>query len=99
VSGCRTPTTTSAPPSPSSWRRVVQPGDVEEGQLVVSASYGSFDDLWPPLGSGVGPAGAHVVSLDAEPRRALAAGLRRRLGEPDGPFLLSARAWYATGTS
>ncbi|HSK14580.1 MAG TPA: class I SAM-dependent methyltransferase [Gaiellaceae bacterium] len=74
-------------------------GDVEEGRLVVSAGYESFEDLWAPLESGVGPAGAYTASLDAERRRALAAELRRRLGEPEGPFRLSARAWYTAGTA
>ena len=71
--------------------------DVEEGRLVVSADYADFADLWAPLESGVGPAGAYTVSLDEERRAALAAQYRRRLGAPDGRFALSARAWFAVG--
>jgi SAM-dependent methyltransferase len=80
------------------WRQV-QLGDVEEGQLVVSADYESFDDLWEPLTRGVGPAGGYASSLDLERREALRVELARRLGDPDGPFRLSARAWYAVGTA
>jgi SAM-dependent methyltransferase len=71
--------------------------DVEEGRLVVSAEYEDFADLWAPLESGVAPAGAYAASLDEERRGALAAEYRRRLGAPEGPFTLSARAWYAVG--
>jgi ubiquinone/menaquinone biosynthesis C-methylase UbiE len=73
--------------------------DVEEGELVVGASYESFEDLWEPFPSGVGPAGAFAASLDEPGREALRAELRRRLDVPDGPFSLSARAWYAVGTA
>jgi SAM-dependent methyltransferase len=55
--------------------------DVEAGELVVSADYESFADLWEPFTRGVGPAGAY----------------ERRLGSPRGPFRLDARAWYAVG--
>jgi SAM-dependent methyltransferase len=71
--------------------------DVEEGELVVSAGYESFDDLWGPFTSGVGPAGGYVLSLDGERCRALRAEYERRLGSPEGPFRLHARAWYAVG--
>jgi SAM-dependent methyltransferase len=71
--------------------------DVEEGELLVSAPYESFDDLWEPFTSGVGPAGAYVASLDAARRRALRSEYERRLGSPRGSFRLGARAWYAVG--
>jgi SAM-dependent methyltransferase len=74
-------------------------GDVEEGQLVVSAEYESFDDLWEPYTKGVGPAGGYASSLDPERQEALKDEYRRRLGDPEGPFRLSARAWYAVGTA
>ncbi|HEU4451218.1 MAG TPA: class I SAM-dependent methyltransferase [Gaiellaceae bacterium] len=80
------------------WRRAGLE-DVEEGELLVAASYESFDDLWAPLELGVGPAGAYVVSLDPARREALQTELHRRLGAPEGPFELSARAWYAVGTT
>jgi hypothetical protein len=80
------------------WRQV-ELADVEEGELVVSADYESFDDLWDPFTRGVGPAGGYASSLDPERREALRVELARRLGDPDGPFRLSARAWYAVGTA
>jgi hypothetical protein len=71
--------------------------EVEEGELVVSAEYASFDDLWEPFTAGVGPAGGYAVSLDPERQEALRSEYRRRLAVPDGAFELSARAWYAVG--
>jgi len=78
------------------WRRCGLE-DVEAGELVVSAAYESFDDLWEPYTRGVGPAGAYVVSLEEEDRETLRGEYERRLGSPRGPFRLSARAWYAVG--
>jgi SAM-dependent methyltransferase len=72
--------------------------DVEDGAIVVSASYESFDDLWEPFTLGVGPAGAYTASLEPESRTALRDDYFRRLGSPDGGFELQARAWYAIGT-
>jgi SAM-dependent methyltransferase len=71
--------------------------DVEEGALVVEAAYESFDDLWEPFTTGVGPAGAYAASLDEPAREVLREEYRRRLDPPDGAFRLSARAWYAVG--
>ena len=71
--------------------------EVEEGEIVVSAGYEDFDDLWEPFTTGVGPAGRYAVSLDPERREALRSDLRRRLAVPDGAFRLSARAWFAVG--
>jgi SAM-dependent methyltransferase len=71
--------------------------DVEVRPLVVEASYDDFDDLWAPFPTGVGPAGAHTASLDAAGQAALREDFARRLGSPDGPFTLSARAWGALG--
>jgi SAM-dependent methyltransferase len=74
-------------------------GDVEEGELVVSADYESFDDLWEPFTLGVGPAGEHAASLDPERQVALRDDYRRRLDVPDGPFRLDARAWFAVASA
>jgi SAM-dependent methyltransferase len=71
--------------------------DVHVSPLVVEASYEDFDDLWAPFPTGVGPAGAYTAALDDEARTALRAEFQRRLGEPEGPFVLSARAWCAVG--
>jgi SAM-dependent methyltransferase len=64
---------------------------------VVSASYMGFEDLWRPLETGVGPAGAYTASLAAEPRAALKAELQQILGVSERPFRLTARAWIVTG--
>jgi SAM-dependent methyltransferase len=74
-------------------------GDVEVGELIASADYESFDDLWAPLPKGVGPAGAFCASLDPEHQESLRLAFSRRLGDPQGPFGLEARAWYAVGTA
>jgi SAM-dependent methyltransferase len=73
--------------------------DVVEGEIVVSAEYDDFDDLWEPLTVGVGPAGRHAASLDRKQQEALKAEYRRRLAVPDGAFRLSARAWFAIGNA
>jgi SAM-dependent methyltransferase len=78
------------------WREVGL-GDVRFGALVASAGYASFEDLWSPLPTGVGPAGAFCKSLDDDRREALHDALRRRLGVGVGPFELSARAWAVAG--
>jgi SAM-dependent methyltransferase len=72
--------------------------DVEEGELVVSAGYESFDDLWEPFTLGAGPAGAYAASLDPGRQDALRDDYRRRLAVPNGAFQLEARAWFAVGT-
>jgi SAM-dependent methyltransferase len=72
--------------------------DVRFGALTVEAAYEDFDDLWSPLPSGVGPAGAFCKSLDDHGRAALYDAYRRRLGVGEGPFELRARAWAAAGT-
>ncbi|HEY1369730.1 MAG TPA: methyltransferase domain-containing protein [Gaiellaceae bacterium] len=71
--------------------------DVRSGPLVVRAGYTDFEDLWSPLLTGVGPAGAFCASLDPERQRALHDALHRRLGAPEGAFELTARAWAAAG--
>jgi SAM-dependent methyltransferase len=79
------------------WERLGLAG-VRFGELTVRASYEDFEDLWWPLPTGVGPAGAYTKSLDAERQAALHDALRRRLGVGDDPFELTARAWAAVGT-
>jgi SAM-dependent methyltransferase len=71
--------------------------EVEDGSIVVSAEYESFEDLWEPYTVGVGPAGAYAVSLPPDRQEALKARYRELLAAPDGPFTLTARAWFATG--
>jgi ubiquinone/menaquinone biosynthesis C-methylase UbiE len=71
--------------------------EVDVSPIVVDASYDDFDDLWAPFPTGVGPAGAYAASLDDEARGALRNEFASRLGDPHGPFRLSARAWCAVG--
>ncbi len=71
--------------------------DVRFGSLTVRASYSDFEDLWAPLPTGIGPAGAFCKSLDADRRTGLHDAFRRRLGVGDDPFKLTARAWAASG--
>jgi len=78
------------------WLRAGLEG-VETDALVVEASYQNFDDYWEPFTAGVGPAGAYTLSLDPDRRAALREEVRRRLGDPDGAFTLSAKAWAVKG--
>ncbi|MGH2451593.1 MAG: class I SAM-dependent methyltransferase [Candidatus Limnocylindria bacterium] len=77
--------------------RAVGLDDVETGPLVVETTYADFDDFWHPLTLGVGPAGSYCKSLEPKQRQALRDELFVRLGSPDGPFTLSARAWAIRG--
>ena len=70
---------------------------VKTGELAVEARYEDFDDLWAPFPTGLAPAGRYCASLDADHRRSLRALFFRRLGSPEGPFLLEARAWSVRG--
>ena len=72
--------------------------EVETREIVVDADYADFDDLWAPFLAGVGPAGAYAAALAAEDQETLRDAYFRRLGSPDGPFMLSARAWFVRGT-
>jgi SAM-dependent methyltransferase len=72
--------------------------DVVDDSITVSARYDSFDELWRAYLGGVGPIGVHAQSLDAATRDKVAAALHERVGSPDGPFELTARAWYTAGT-
>jgi SAM-dependent methyltransferase len=71
--------------------------DVRFGPLTVSATYTGFEDLWSPLPTGVGPAGAFSAALVEDRRAALHDAYRRRLGVGVGPFELTARAWAVAG--
>jgi SAM-dependent methyltransferase len=73
--------------------------DVSVSPAVATADYEGIDDLFAPLLTGVGPAGAYVTSLAPKARAALKAELARRLDAGDAPFSLTARAWVAVGTA
>jgi SAM-dependent methyltransferase len=61
--------------------------------LEVEGTYSGFEDFWEALLGGAGPAGAWATSLDDERRVVARAELYRQLGEPDGPFAMTGRAW------
>ena len=71
--------------------------DVSTGELWVSADYESFDDLFQPFTAGTGHSGACYTSLDRAGQNRLRDETHHRLGEPDGAFTLTARAWWARG--
>jgi SAM-dependent methyltransferase len=72
--------------------------DIRTDELVVDASYESFDDLWEPFTAGVAPSGAYATALEPDDRDDLRERYFQRLGAPAGPFRLSARAWFVRGT-
>ena len=74
-------------------------GDVESGVFDVEAEYESFDAFWRPFTVGAGPAGTYYASLDSAPAAALREECRGRLGDPQGPFRVPARAWAIRGVS
>jgi SAM-dependent methyltransferase len=67
--------------------------DAEAELLEVEGAYADFEDFWSALLGGVGPAGVWATSLDDERRVVARAELYRQLGEPDGPFAMTGRAW------
>jgi SAM-dependent methyltransferase len=80
------------------WRRAGL-GSVSTAPLAIEANYSDFDDYWQSFLTGTGPAGAYCVSLDGRGQAALRAECFRRLGEPSGPFTLTARAWAVRGVA
>jgi hypothetical protein len=70
---------------------------VSTGDLMGCADYESFEDLFGPFAAGVGHSGAYFSALDDEAQARLRADARRRLDVEDGPFRLTARAWWARG--
>ncbi len=68
---------------------------VTDGALESRAGYTGFDDFWEPFTGGVGPAGQALAALSSADRAAVRQACRGMLD--DGPFSLTARAWYATG--
>ena len=73
--------------------------DISTGEILVEADYGSFDDLFRPFEAGAGHSGACFGSLDEVNQGRLRDEAYSRLGEPEGPFALTARAWWVRGLS
>jgi ubiquinone/menaquinone biosynthesis C-methylase UbiE len=80
------------------WRGAGLTG-VDTAPIDVEVTYADFDDLWAPFPTGVGPAGAYAGALDSDAQSALRDEFARRLGDPNGEFTLSARAWCAVGST
>jgi SAM-dependent methyltransferase len=70
---------------------------VETSILEVTAAYESADDLAGPILAGSGPIAPLVAELDEGGRLAFRAALLGAVGDPDGPFTLTGRAWAARG--
>jgi ubiquinone/menaquinone biosynthesis C-methylase UbiE len=66
--------------------------DVVESTLHVESRYDSFEELWNGFLAGVGPAGAHCMSLADDDRLRVRQALFRRIGSPTGAFTLGAVA-------
>lgn len=56
--------------------------------------YSGFDDAWEPMEIPDGGPGVYLGTLDAPQREAVRTEFFARFGRPEGPFELSARAWY-----
>ena len=69
--------------------------NVEQSELSSTVEYKTFEEWWQPYTLGVGPAGAHVQSLNDEQLAELRERCRRLLPEP--PFALTAYAWAVRG--
>ena len=69
--------------------------DIQATALSVSLEHWSFEEWWEPFTGGVGPAGSHVASLDAEAQAELRERCRAQL--PTAPFVITARAWATRG--
>ena len=63
--------------------------------------FASFDDYWQPFLEGSTPASSFAVALNAQTRGALARVLRDSIAgmQPNGSFVLSARAWAIRGAT
>jgi SAM-dependent methyltransferase len=68
---------------------------VEEVPLSVDVEHPSFEEWWQPYTLGVGPAGDYFAGLSTDAQERLREHCRRALPTP--PFVLTARAWSATG--
>jgi SAM-dependent methyltransferase len=69
--------------------------EVRSTVLSADLEHPSFDAWWAPFEEGVGPAGAYVAGLSPDRQAVLRDRCRAAL--PDGPFMITARAWAARG--
>jgi SAM-dependent methyltransferase len=71
--------------------------EVTDGTLTVSTQYSDFDELWDSFQGAVGPIGLHAASLEGELRESVRDAFWQNVGSPEGPFSLTATAWYTSG--
>lgn len=72
--------------------------DMQTELIETDAAYTGFDEFWSALSGGAGPAGAWLATLEDERRAAAQEEVRRQLGDPDGAFTLTAKAWATRAT-
>lgn len=97
AAGARTPAAFCEPEQLRQLWEALRFGEVDVGALLVTANYDDFEDFWGPFAAGVGGSGRYCTSLKDGTRRVLYEEVKRRLGDPKGPFDLRARAWYVRG--
>jgi SAM-dependent methyltransferase len=68
---------------------------VTAGSISATANYADFADWWTPFTFGVGPAGAYYDALSGKQQDDVRRHAFTLLGEPAGPFTLTAHAWCA----
>lgn len=70
---------------------------VSTGELEAGTDYADFADLWEPLTIPDGAPGRYLEGLDPPQADEIRRLLWERLDRPEGPFRLTARAWYVVG--
>jgi len=73
-------------------------GDPEVELLEVEASYTGFDEFWTAFLHSAGPTRDWMLTLDADGLAAAQSELKRQLGNPEGEFTLTGRAWAVRAT-
>jgi len=71
--------------------------DVKSGALEAATEYSCFEDLWEPMLIPDGAPGRFLATVSGAERDQIRSRLLLAVGSPDGPFALTARAWYALG--
>ena len=71
---------------------------VREDLLTVDVGYEHYDDLWSSLLEAAGPTLAFISQLSPDQRLQMREVLFDCIGQPNGPFTITASAWSAIGT-
>lgn len=86
-----------APGELSAWLSDAGFADVTETTLAIESTYAGFDELWPSLLGGVGPAAKYTVELSDAARARLRGALFEQVGSPTSAFTLEASVWAVRG--